>query len=134
MLDNKTEYNYNGVMFNKGKEKTMNKVEITGGIYNLKRIETAGGKPISLFGLRIYVGKDKEGKAKYGFVDCKYYGDLPANDKELKDIKGRLSVNTWTKDGKTGSRPEIIVESIEPSKMFADKKPQTDSFNDVIPF
>jgi len=104
----------------------MNNVEITGGIYNLKRIETSSGKPISLFGLRIYAGKDKDGKAKYGFIDCKYYGELPTADKELKDIKGRLSVNTWTKDGKTGSRPEIIVDSIEPSKMFADKKQDFD--------
>lgn len=106
----------------------MNKIEITGGIYNVKQVETPSGKPITLFGLRIYVGKDKEGKAKYGFVDCKYFGNLPTNDKELKDITGKLSVNTWTKDGKTNSKVEVVVDTIEPSKMFADKPKQDFNF------
>ena len=111
----------------------MNKVEITGGIYNIKKADTSSGKCISRFGLRIYCGKDKEGKAQHGFINCKYYGDI-TNDGQLKDITGRLSVDVWkTKDGRTISTPEIIVESINPSEMFSKKKENPiDNLDDIV--
>ena len=81
----------------------MNEVKITGKVYNPKVTTTMTGKNITRFGLSIYCGKDKEGKSKYGFVDCKYFG-------------------SWEKDGKKFSKPEIIVDTIVNSEMFAPKK------------
>jgi len=109
----------------------MNKVELTGRIYNIKETTTTTGKTVSRFGLSIYTGKDKEGKSKYGFVDCKYFGRVQQSS-ELQDVVGRLSVDTWEKDGKKFSRPEVIVDSIGLSTMFADAKKETkkeDDFN-----
>lgn len=98
----------------------MNEVKITGKIYNPKTTTTSSGKSITRFGLSIYCGKDKDGKSKYGFVDCKYFGNLMTDD-SLKDIEGYLSVDAWEKDGKKFSKPEIIVNKIENSTMFENK-------------
>lgn len=127
----------------------MNKVEVTGRVYNPQVRTSLAGKSITRFGLSIYVGKDKDGKSKYGFIDCKYFGNLVTDDK-LKDVTGRLSVDSWEKDGKKFSKPEIIVDTITTSTMFEDKKEseekqetpkddggwdaETNSFNDDIPF
>ena len=118
----------------------MNSVEITGKIYNPKVTTTLAGKSITRFGLSIYTGKNKEGKSQYGFIDCKYFGNLVVTD-TLKDIKGRLTVDTWEKDGKKFSKPEIIVETVNESEMFKDKqeevveqKEDESPFNDDIPF
>lgn len=112
----------------------MNEVKITGRVYNANVRTSLSGKSITKFGLSIYCGKDKDGKSKYGFVDCKYFGNL-VTDNELKDVTGKLSVDTWEKDGKKYSKPEIIVDSIVSSTMFANKKeePKTDdSFDDNL--
>lgn len=99
----------------------MNEVKITGKVYNPKVTTTMTGKNITRFGLSIYCGKDKEGKSKYGFVDCKYFGSL-VTDENLKDVTGHLTVDSWEKDGKKFSKPEIIVDTIVNSEMFAPKK------------
>lgn len=110
----------------------MNEVKITGRVFNAKASNTLAGKSITRFGLSIYCGKDKDGKTKYGFVDCKYFGNL-VTDNNLKDVTGRLFVDTWEKYGKKFSRPEIIVDTIVNSTMFADKKEEpADSFDDNI--
>ena len=101
----------------------MNEVKITGKVYNAKVSTSLSGKSITRFGLSIYCGKDKEGKSKYGFVDCKYFGNLVTDD-GLKDVVGKLSVDSWEKDGKKFSKPEIIVDTITPSEMFAPKQEQ----------
>ena len=102
----------------------MNKVELTGKIYNVKVSTTATGKKISRFGLSIYNGKDREGKSQYGFIDCKYFGEVqPASN--LKDISGRVTIDAWEKDGKKFSKVEILVDTINQSAMFANKKQET---------
>ena len=120
----------------------MNEVKITGKIYNPKVSTTAAGKSVTRFGLSIYCGKDKEGKSRYGFVDCKYFGNI-ADDGNLKDIDGYLSVDAWEKDGKKFSKPEIIVKNITDSTMFENKQeqkqetkeePKEEPFDDEIPF
>ena len=98
----------------------MNKVELTGRIYNTKVSNTTTGKTITRFGLSIYTGKGKDGKAQYGFVDCKYFGDI-TNTEGLKDVAGYLTVDSWEKDGKKYSKPEVVVDSIKESEMFAQK-------------
>ena len=98
----------------------MNKVELTGKIYNTKVSNTTTGKTITRFGLSIYTGKGKDGKSQYGFVDCKYFGDI-MNTEGLKDVNGHLTVDTWEKDGKKYSKPEVIVDAIKESEMFAQK-------------
>ena len=99
----------------------MNKVEISGRIYNKKVSTTSTGKTVTRFGLSIYTGKDKDGKSQYGFVECKYFGEI-TDSSELQDVTGRLSVSSWEKDGKKFSRPEIIVDSIADSTMFSESK------------
>ena len=99
----------------------MNEVKITGRVYNAKTTNTLSGKSITRFGLSIYCGKDKEGKAKYGFVDCKYFGNL-VTDEKLKDVTGHLTVDSWEKDGKKFSKPEIIVDTIVTSEMFSNRE------------
>lgn len=108
----------------------MNKVELTGRIYNIKETNTSTGKAISRFGLSIYTGKSKDGKSQYGFIDCKYFGHVAPTDK-LQDVTGRLTVDSWEKDGKKFSKPEVIVDEMKESDMFS--KPaeaKDDSFKD----
>lgn len=112
----------------------MNKVEVTGRVYNPQVRTSLAGKSITRFGLSIYVGKDKDGKSKYGFIDCKYFGNLVTDDK-LKDVTGHLTVDSWEKDGKKFSKPEIIVDTIVNSEMFAPKteeKKEELSFDDSL--
>lgn len=113
----------------------MNKVEITGKIYNIKETTTSNGKTISRFGLSIYNGKDKNGKSQYGFVDCKYFGRVTPSDL-LKDVVGRLTIDLWEKDGKKFSKVEILVEEVKESDLFTKVAPQQkkedDSFDDDL--
>jgi len=119
----------------------MNEVKITGRVYNAKTTTSLAGKSITRFGLSIYCGKGKDGKSKYGFIDCKYFGNL-VTDNNLKDVTGKLFVDSWEKDGKKFSKPEIIVDTIVNSTMFAERKsepqpePQKEDspFEDDIPF
>lgn len=99
----------------------MNRVELTGRIYNVKVSTTVSGKKVTRFGLSIYVGKGKDGKSQYGFIDCIYFDNI-LDTESLKDIVGRLTVDTWEKDGKKFSKPSIIVDSIKESEMFSGKK------------
>ena len=113
----------------------MNKVEITGRIYNIKETTTTTGKTVSRFGLSIYNGKDKNGKTQYGFVDCKYFGRVTPSEL-LKDVVGRLTIDSWEKDGKKFSKVEILVEEIKESDLFTKVAPQPkkedDSFDDDL--
>ena len=118
----------------------MNKVEITGKVYNAKVTNSLSGKSITRFGLSVYCGKGKDGKSKYGFIDCKYFGNL-VTDENLKDVTGRLSIDSWEKDGKKFSKPEIIVDTIVNSTMFQENKEENEAkeevestFDDSIPF
>ena len=118
----------------------MNKVEITGKVYNAKVTNSLSGKSITRFGLSVYCGKGKDGKSKYGFIDCKYFGNL-VTDENLKDVTGRLSIDSWEKYGKKFSKPEIIVDTIVNSTMFQENKEENEAmeevestFDDSIPF
>lgn len=114
----------------------MNRVEITGKIYNIKESTTTTGKSVTRFGLSIYNGKDKNGKSQYGFVDCKYFGRITPSEL-LKDIVGRLTIDSWEKDGKKFSKVEILVEEIKESDLFTkvaqpQKQPEEEFKDDDI--
>ena len=109
----------------------MNKVELSGRIYNIKEATTSSGKTVTRFGLSIYTGKNKEGKSQYGFIDCKYFGRVSTSE-ELQDVSGRLTVDSWEKDGKKFSKPEVIVDEIKESEMFA--KPVEKKKDEGVPF
>mgnify|MGYP003313575031 CR=1 FL=1 len=41
-------------------------------IYNPKETQTASGKTITRFGMKVWCGKGKDGKNIYEFVNCKF--------------------------------------------------------------
>ena len=71
---------------------SVNEVKLSGYIYNPKETQTASGKTITRFGMKVWCGKGKDGKNIYEFRISKNLsqGDLA----ELLDVS-RQSVSKW---------------------------------------
>ena len=88
----------------------VNEVKISGKIYNAKEAHTPSGKVITTFGLSVWNGK-KDGQNTYEFINCKFWDSLKDKEGE-KIIRGKLTFDTWEKDGKKVVKPVITVEII----------------------
>ena len=77
---------------------SINEVKLSGYIYNPKETQTASGKTITRFGMKVWCGKGKDGKNIYEFVNCKCFNRLPQVEGEVFFI-GRVTVESWEKDG-----------------------------------
>lgn len=89
-----------------------NKVELSGRVYNSEVRNTVSGKTVIRFGLSVYAGKDNDGKSKYHFVNCKYWGDNIENSMDI-DVVGKIAFDTWEKDGRQNVRQYILVDSFQ---------------------
>ena len=109
-----------------------NSVNLSGYIYNPQEITTKSGKTITRFGMKVYAGKDSEGKTKYEFVNIKYFDKLP----ELKemDMYGHLTVESYEKDGVTRKNITIIADNIKPLKEEKPQKEEVSVEDDPLPF
>lgn len=89
-----------------------NKVELSGRVYNPETRTTTSGKQVTRFGLSVWAGKDKEGKNIYHFVNCKYWGNEITAGMNI-EIVGKISFDTWEKDGKQNIRQYVFVDSFK---------------------
>lgn len=90
-----------------------NEVRIKGRAYRYEVKNTSGGKKVCTFGLSFYDGKDKEGKARYTFVNCKGFTDYDLKDKQEIVVKGNLSGYEYKKEGLSIPAFQILVDTIE---------------------
>ena len=92
-----------------------NEVKIKGWAYKYELKNTTTGKKMYNFGLKFYNGKDKEGKSKYTFINCKGFDkDYALKDKQEVVVLGSLAKDEWKdKDGKDNERFFIFVNSVE---------------------
>lgn len=113
------------------KEKKMNEVRITGKICNIKEAYTPSKKIVTSFGLNIYNGKDKDGNAKYDFLNCKCFEKIDVAPKSMVLVEGWLGVEEY----KQKKAITIYAKSIQPQN--AAKNPEvveTEDLDDDIPF
>ena len=111
-----------------------NKVVISGRAYRPQVRETKNGKFITTFGLSVYSGKDKSGKAIYCFMDCKTFNKMPELTGEVL-VDGKLGFDCYEKDGKKISKPVIIVNNIQVGNNEPEEKSQeTQLKEDEVPW
>lgn len=112
-----------------------NTVRLTGFAYNPKERTTASGKVITRFGMKVYAGKDSDGKSKYDFVNVMHFGQLPQGAKEV-DVMGRLAVDNWEKDGIKHHDVYVFAEKVyDPNKKEEkEEEKQVETFDDEIPW
>jgi len=99
---------------------SFNKVELSGFAQNVKFRETATGKSVSNFSLKV-VSLDKEGRERQQFVSCVAWQGLAEKLKAMGDgsrvgVKGRLTTASWA-DKTTGQRRyrlEVTADHLEP--------------------
>ena len=99
---------------------SFNKVELSGFAQNVKFRETATGKSVSNFSLKV-VSLDREGRERQQFICCTAWQGLAEKLKAMGDgsrigIRGRLTTTQWT-DKTTGQRRyrlEITADHLEP--------------------
>ena len=116
----------------------VNNVHLGGYIYKPTERTTKSGKSITTFGMKIYAGKDADGKSIYEFINVKYFGHLVNNQGE-KDVFGRLGVDTWEKDGVKHKNFVVVAESVEdmpePKKEEPKQEPEpVKTFDDEVPW
>ena len=103
----------------------MNIVKLTGRTCRPQEKQTNSGKTLTNFGLSVYAGKDKDGKAKYNFVDCRYFGVV--KEKENKEIAGYLAFDSWTdkQTGKPRTKMYVMVQEMK-DFVFGNKEEEID--------
>ena len=117
----------------------VNNVHLSGYIYRPTERTTKNGAPITTFGMRVYAGKDADGKSIYEFINVKYFGHLMNNQGE-KDVIGRLAVDSWEKDGVKHKNFIVIASSVvedisEPAKKEPKPEPEpVQTFDDEVPW
>jgi len=89
-----------------------NQVIVSGRAYRPQLRTTKSGKSITTFGLSVYSGKDKDGKSKYNFIDCKCFSDESNLSGDVV-VVGKIGFDSWEKDGKKFVKPLIIVDKLE---------------------
>lgn len=112
---------------------TNNEIRIKGRIYRYTIFHTKNDKIITTFGLQYYNGKDKDGKSKYSFVNCKGFNDYQLTEKQDVVVLGHLGSEEWT-DKQDSKRERIIifVDNIESEQQKEEK--QEDGFiEDAVP-
>lgn len=98
-----------------------NYVALDGTLFQPESRKTKTGKTQYSFNLSFYNGKGTDGKAQYGSVRVKIFGDLADNtlgffnEKDRVLVTGRLTMEKWEKDGQKHSRATVIADSIGPS-------------------
>lgn len=110
----------------------MNELKLRGKICAVKSYDWG-----SKFAINFYADKDKDGKAFYGFIDCKAFKMKPT-EREIVETSGWLSYEKFSHDGKNYSRLMYVVKEMKPykaGKMENYSEIETQSFNDdEIPF
>lgn len=91
----------------------MNIVKINGRTYRPESKQTKSGKTLTTFGLSVYTGKDKDGKSKYSFIDCKFFGNV--QEKKDVELDGYIAFDSWTdkSTGKQKTKPYIMVKEMK---------------------
>ena len=92
-----------------------NKIELTGKVNYINQKYLDSGSYLAKILLGIYLGKDKEGKAKYESVNVTFFGE-PAEQfggqvtkGDYINVKGRINPNKYTnKDGKEVKDLQLI--------------------------
>lgn len=113
---------------------SVNNVHLSGYIYKPTERTTKSGKSITTFGMKIYAGKDSDGKSIYEFINVKYFGHLMNNQGE-KDVIGRLGVDSWEKDGLKHKNFVVIAESVKDISELVKKEPEpVNTFDDEVPW
>jgi len=98
-----------------------NYISLDGTLFQPESRKTKTGKTQYSFNLSFYNGKGTDGKAQYGSVRVKLFGDLANNalgffnEKDRVLVTGRLTMEKWEKDGQKHSRPAIIADNLGPS-------------------
>ena len=109
----------------------MNEIKLSGWVYSKKQVNDK----LATFAIKYYAGKDKSGNPVNGFMNCKYFGVLNAEDKDKIDVSGWLGFDTWEKDGKKQGRTVICCkEAITGAEFVAKTKDSYPDMNDEIPF
>jgi len=97
----------------------MNTLTISGKCWEPTTKYTPSGMCITEFSVSVYDGKDKDTqKSKYFNVNCKAFKDLAENiansinkgDELL--VAGRMTVETWEKDGTKHYKNVLIIDEI----------------------
>ena len=88
----------------------MNELKLRGKICAVKSYDWG-----SKFAINFYAGKDKDGKATYGFIDCKAFKMTPT-EREIVETSGWLSYEKFSHDGKNYSRLVYVVKEMTPYK------------------
>lgn len=86
----------------------MNEVKLRGKAVQVKKFDWG-----CRFAINYFAGKDKEGKALYGFIDCKSFKVFP-NEKEIIEASGWLSWEEVKYNEKNLSRIIYMVNEITP--------------------
>ena len=91
----------------------MNEIKLKGRVYRYETKQTSTGKTLCRFGLQFYTGKDKDGKSKYAFVNCKGFADYGLKEKQDVFVSGNLACEEWTdKEGNKRSALLILASSV----------------------
>ena len=95
-----------------------NYINIKGNAFDVKVRQTKNGGEVVSFVLSFYGRKDKEGTAVYGSLPVYVFGRLAdawngkIHDRDRLIVSGRLSAETWEKDGVKRYSTPIIADSI----------------------
>lgn len=91
-----------------------NELKLKGRVYRYETKTTSSGKVVCRFGLQFYNGKDKDGKSKYAFFNCKGFEDFGLKEKQEVLIDGYIACEEWSdKQGQKKSSIVAIVKSID---------------------
>lgn len=111
-----------------------NSVHLSGYIYKPEERTTKNGTIITRFGMKVYAGKDADGKSVYDFVNVKYFNHV-ANKEGEKDVFGRLAVDKWEKDGVKHSNVIVIADRVNDLEIpKKEEKPQPSIVDDDLPW
>ena len=105
----------------------MNEIKLSGWMYSKKQVNDK----LTTFSIKYYAGKDKQGNYIKGFMNCKYFGILPNNEKDKIEISGWLGFDTWEKDGKKQGRTVICCKEVQGAVQSDNSY---SDMNDEIPF
>lgn len=112
---------------------SVNEVKLSGYIYKPTESHTTSGKTITRFGMKVWCGKDKDGKNVYDFVNCKCFEHILNTTGEF-DFTGRVTVESWEKDG-VKHKNVVFLGDLTPKTFNEPAKPKQDDnpFDDDIP-